>query len=52
VRSRIERKRRVSELKNLVQAGLFQVDVDRLARAIVQHSRNKQRERLDGEPSC
>jgi anti-sigma28 factor (negative regulator of flagellin synthesis) len=52
VRSQNERERRVSELKKLVETGLFQVDVDRLVRAIVQRSRNKRPSRLDGEPSC
>jgi anti-sigma28 factor (negative regulator of flagellin synthesis) len=52
VQSRIERERRIRELRHLVQAGLFRVDVDRLARAIVQRSQNKLRARLDAEPAC
>jgi hypothetical protein len=52
VRSRIERERRVRELRHLVQAGLFQADADRLARAIVQGSRKKLCPRLDGEAAC
>jgi anti-sigma28 factor (negative regulator of flagellin synthesis) len=52
VGNRNERERRIRELKELVEAGLFEVDADRLTRAIVQHSRNKRRRRLDGEPTC
>jgi hypothetical protein len=52
VRSQIERERRINQLKSLVDAGLYQVDVDRLVRAIVQHGRNKRPRRLDGEPCC
>jgi anti-sigma28 factor (negative regulator of flagellin synthesis) len=52
VQSHIEREQRVRELRRLVRAGLFRVDVDRLAKAILQRSRNKQRARLDGEPAC
>jgi anti-sigma28 factor (negative regulator of flagellin synthesis) len=52
VRSPIERERRIDELKDRVESGLYQVDEDRLARAIVQLSRNKRRRLLDGEPSC
>jgi len=52
VRSRIERERRISELRYLIQAGLYRVDVDRLARKIVQRCRNELRTWLDGKPSC
>jgi hypothetical protein len=52
VRRRDERERRVVELRFLVQAGLFTVDVDRLALVLVQHSRKKARVRLDGARSC
>jgi anti-sigma28 factor (negative regulator of flagellin synthesis) len=52
VQSRIERERRIRELRRLVHAGLFRVDAQRLARAIVQCSGNMLRVRLDAEPTC
>lgn len=47
-----ERERRIRELRGLVQAGLYTVDVDRLARAIVNGSRRKLRGQLDVTPRC
>jgi anti-sigma28 factor (negative regulator of flagellin synthesis) len=52
MRSEHERKRRVSELRDLVQAGLYDVDPDRLARAIVKASRKKVLGQLDVKPAC
>jgi anti-sigma28 factor (negative regulator of flagellin synthesis) len=52
MRSDHEREHRISQLRGLVQAGLYQVDVDRLARAIVRDSRKKVLGQLDVKPGC
>ncbi len=52
MRSEHERERRVTELRVLVQAGLYQADPDRLARAIVKASRKKVLGQLDVKPGC
>jgi len=52
MRSEHERERRVAELRVLVQAGLYQADPDRLARAIVKVSRKKVLGQLDVKPGC
>jgi anti-sigma28 factor (negative regulator of flagellin synthesis) len=52
MRSEHERERRVSELRALVQAGLYQADPDRLARAIVKAIRKKVLRQLDVKPGC
>jgi anti-sigma28 factor (negative regulator of flagellin synthesis) len=52
MRSDRERERRVSQLRGLVQAGLYKADPDRLARAIVMASRKKVLGRLDVKPGC
>jgi len=45
-----ERERRIDELRERVQAGAYQTDPDRLARAIQRAGRNKSSSRLDVEP--
>jgi anti-sigma28 factor (negative regulator of flagellin synthesis) len=52
MRSEHERMRRVSELRDLVQAGLYDADPDHLARAIVKASRKKVLGQLDVKPAC
>ncbi len=52
MRSEDERERRVSELRKRVQAGLYEADPDRLARAIVKASRKKILGQLDVKPGC
>jgi len=52
MRSDHERERRISQLRGLVQAGLYQVDADSLARAIVRASRKKVLGQLDVKPGC
>jgi anti-sigma28 factor (negative regulator of flagellin synthesis) len=52
VQRRIERERRIAELRRLIQAGLFRVDFDRLVRSILQTSLKHLRGRLDVEPAC
>jgi len=52
MRSEHERERRVSELRGLVQAGLYRADPDRLARAMVKASRRKVLRQLDVKPGC
>jgi len=52
MRSQEERERRVSELRALVQAGLYDADPDRVARAMVRASRKKLLDKLDVKPAC
>jgi anti-sigma28 factor (negative regulator of flagellin synthesis) len=52
MRSDDERERRVSGLRALVQAGLYDADPDRLARAIVRASRKKVLGQLDVKAGC
>ncbi|TMB02331.1 MAG: flagellar biosynthesis anti-sigma factor FlgM [Deltaproteobacteria bacterium] len=52
MRSKEERERRVSELRGRVEAGLYQADPDRVARAIVKASRKKVLGQLDVKPGC
>jgi anti-sigma28 factor (negative regulator of flagellin synthesis) len=47
-----DRERRIRELRGVVQAGLYAVDPDRLARAILSASRKKVYGRLDVKPRC
>jgi anti-sigma28 factor (negative regulator of flagellin synthesis) len=47
-----ERERRIRKLRSLLQAGLYAVDADRLARAIVNASRRKVFGQLDVTPRC
>jgi anti-sigma28 factor (negative regulator of flagellin synthesis) len=46
--SRPERAQRVCELRRLVQTGIYAVDADRLARAIISRSRRIAGKQLDG----
>ncbi|MFL5310965.1 MAG: hypothetical protein ACJ79H_10990 [Myxococcales bacterium] len=52
MRSQQERERRVVELRRLVQAARYEVDADRLARAMVRASRKKLLRQLDVKPGC
>jgi len=52
MQTREDRERRVKKLRDLVQAGLYQTDPDRLAKAIVDRSRRRLLGRLDGQPGC
>ena len=48
--SQQEREHRVGVLRALVRAGLYETDLDRLARSIVRASRKKVLGRLDVKP--
>jgi len=52
MQTREDRERRVNELRRLVQAGLYQVDLDKLAKAIVDRTRRRVLGQLDGRPAC
>jgi len=52
MRSQPERERRIRELRSLVQAGFYQADPDRVARAMVRASRKKLLRQLDVKPGC
>jgi hypothetical protein len=52
MRSEQERERRVRQLRELVEARLYQTDPDRLARAMVRASRKKLLSQLDVKPAC
>ena len=52
MRSEQERERRVTELRGLVKARLYQADPDRVARAMVRASRKKLFSQLDVKPGC
>jgi anti-sigma28 factor (negative regulator of flagellin synthesis) len=47
-----ERERRVRELRRLVQAGSYQADPDRVARAMVKATRKKLLGTLDVKRGC
>jgi anti-sigma28 factor (negative regulator of flagellin synthesis) len=50
--TREQRERRIRRLRGLVQAGLYEADPDRIARAILAMSRKKVLGQLDGTPGC
>jgi hypothetical protein len=50
--SQPERERRIRELRYLVQAGFYDTNPDRLARALVKASRKKLLGQLDVKPGC
>jgi anti-sigma28 factor (negative regulator of flagellin synthesis) len=52
MRSEQERERRVAELRALVQAGRYDANPDRVARALVRASRKKLLGQLDVKPGC